>query len=138
MVTQTGWIRNLVAVLLPEKMVGVIPMHQFLVLAYRTWRNRCIDTCPEIVEDFYEQLEGFSHSQSTHSQTKAFNVLSGVTAKYAGWLSRTIRENIVKEREKAKDEIESELNARFLYSTPLSARLIRYPTFSRPYIHHEM
>jgi len=47
-----------------------------------------------------------------HSQSKAFNVLSGVTAKYAGWLSRVIRENIVKEKEKAKDEIESELNVR--------------------------
>ncbi|KAF9644663.1 hypothetical protein BDM02DRAFT_3190371 [Thelephora ganbajun] len=69
------------------------------------------DTCPEIVEDFYEQLEGFSHSQSIHSQSKAFNVLSGVTAKYAGWLSRIIRENIAKDKEKAKDEIESELNA---------------------------
>jgi len=69
------------------------------------------DTCPEAVEDFYEQLEGFSHSQSIHCQSKAFNVLSGVTAKYAGWLYRAIRENIVKEREKANDEIESELNA---------------------------
>jgi len=47
-----------------------------------------------------------------HSQSKAFNVLSGVTAKHAGWLSRTIRENIVKEKEKAGEEIESELNVR--------------------------
>jgi hypothetical protein len=46
------------------------------------------------------------------SQSKAFNVLSAVTAKHAGWLSRTIRENIVKEKEKAGDEIESELNVR--------------------------
>jgi hypothetical protein len=45
-----------------------------------------------------------------HSQTKAFNVLSRVTARHAGWLSRVIRENIVKEREKARDEIESELD----------------------------
>jgi len=48
------------------------------------------------------------------SQSKAFNVLSGVTAKNAGWLSRTIRENIVKEKEKTGDEIESELNVRSL------------------------
>jgi len=69
------------------------------------------DSCPEIVEDFYEQLDGFSYSQSIQSQTKAFDVLSRVTAKDAGWLSRTIRENIVKEKERAKDEIESELNS---------------------------
>ena len=85
-------------------------MIYFLAPANCIWLDHCIDTCPEAVEDFYEQLEGLSHSQSIHSQTKAFNVLSGVTAKYAGWLSRTIRENIIKEKEKARDEIESELN----------------------------
>ena len=92
-------------------MTARISHHQFVD---RTWNNLCADTCPEIVEDFYEQLEGFSHSQSIHSQSKAFNVLSGVTAKYAGWLSRIIRENIVAEKEKARDEIESELNVGFL------------------------
>jgi len=62
------------------------------------------DTCPEIVEDHYEELEELSHSQSMHSQSKAFNVLSAVTAKHAGWLSKIIRENITKEKEKARDE----------------------------------
>jgi len=38
-------------------------------------------------------------------------MLSGVTGTQAGWLSRTIRENIIKEGEKAKGEMESELNA---------------------------
>jgi hypothetical protein len=127
-----------VAVSLPEKMVGDPLMYCFLTLADRTWLNHCIDTCPEIVEDFYEQLEGLSHSQSIYSQTKAFNVLSGVTAKYAGWLSRTIRENIVKEKEKAQGEIESELNARFFPPSSPNARLICRLTLCRPYIRHEM
>jgi len=84
--------------------------HSRITSIYRNSRNPCVDICPEIVEEFYDQLEGFSQSQSINSQTKAFNVLSGVTAKQAGWLSRTIRENIVKEKEKAEEEIESELN----------------------------
>lgn len=112
-VMRTGWIRNSVATLPPEKMVGVTLVPRFPILADDVRHNRRVDTCPEVVEDVYEKLEGFSHSQSTRSQTDAFNVLSGVRAKHAGWLSRTIRENIVKEREKARDEIESELNARF-------------------------
>lgn len=45
-------------------------------------------------------------------------MLSGVTAKHAGWLSRTIRENIVREKEKAGEEIESELNVRFFDPPP--------------------
>lgn len=72
-----------------------------------------------------------------HSQSKAFNVLSGVTAKYAGWLSRVIRENIVKEKEKARDEIESELNVRYSNQSSPITRLIM-SNFSRPSIHHEM
>jgi len=44
-------------------------------------------------------------------------LLSGVTTKHAGWLSKIIRENIVKEKEKAGDEIESELNVCFFYPT---------------------
>lgn len=74
--------------------------------------NRRVDTCPEIVEDLYDQLEEFSRSLSTHSQTKALDVLSRVAAKDAGWLSRVIRENVAKEKERARDEIESELNVR--------------------------
>ena len=46
-------------------------------------------------------------------------MLSGVTAKNAGWLSRTIRENIVREKEKANEEIESELNVRSFDPSPL-------------------
>lgn len=94
------------------------PIYRSPILVDQILHNLCTDTCPEVVEDFYEQLEGFSHSQSIHSQSKAFNVLSGVTAKHAGWLSRTIRENIVREKEKAGDEIESELNVRFFDPPP--------------------
>jgi hypothetical protein len=50
----------------------------------------------------------------------------------------TIRENIVKEKEKAREEIESELNVRFvLPHLPSSSRLIGHLTLARPCAHHE-
>ena len=63
-------------------------------------------------------------------------MLSGVTAKYAGWLSRTIRENIIKEKEKANDEIESELNVSSSNPHP-NTRLIRHSKCFRPSTHRE-
>lgn len=96
-------------------------------------RNRYPDICPEIVEDHYEELEELSHSQSMHSQSKAFNVLSAVTANHAGWLSKTIRENIAKEKEKARDEIESELNVGFSDpSSPFTTLIIGSPPVPLP------
>ena len=127
-VTLIGWTRNLGKGLPPEKMVSVISYRPFPLLAHQLRRNRYSDTCPEIVEDQYEELEELSHSQSMHSQSKAFNVLSAVTAKHAGWLSRTIRENIVKEKEKAMGEIESELDVGFSDpSSPFTMLIIGPP-----------
>jgi hypothetical protein len=60
-----------------------------------------------------------------------------VTAKYAGWLSRVIRENIVKEREKARDEIESELNVGSFDPIFSTTRLIDRSVSSSPSTHRE-
>lgn len=111
--------------------------HSYITSIYGILHNPCVDICPDIVEDFYDQLEGFSQSQSINSQTKAFNVLSGVTAKQAGWLSRTIRENIVKEKEKAEEEIESELNVGSSHLFPPTTRLIDHSGLSSPSAHRE-
>lgn len=71
------------------------------------------------------------------SQSKAFNVLSGVAAKHAGWLSRLIRENIIKEKEKAREEIESELNVGSFDPSPLTMRLIGHSEFSSLFTRRE-
>ena len=62
-----------------------------------------VDSPPDHIGNLYSELEDAS---------EVGPILSRLSASEAGWLARHIREQVVKDRERIGEEIESELRVR--------------------------